>query len=257
GRGTADRIVDDVDTVDRGLVDGRRGVGAVAGATGRVGEDPAGLVDGDARAGRDAADRAEAGRVTRCRDAVVAGGRRRGVRAMAAVVTRRQILVVRKVRGTHARDEVPGCDHLAVARARRERLTLLADAGEARHLVRVVVAVRAADLAVRERGVLRPVAAVDVAEDDVLAGPTVQAALADTAELVPQPAVVAQVQERVRGAGRGRCVDRDVLGLLDHRDVLQQLELRRLLGGPLSGEAVDDGGGVVNLVGAAHLLERA
>jgi hypothetical protein len=103
-----------------------------------------------------------------------------------AEVTRRVELVVDD--RADAGVVVAGSDHLVVAGARREVLARLADPGEAGDLVRVGVAVRAVDLAIRERGVLGPVAAVDVADDDVLARAAADAALVDAAELVPEPA---------------------------------------------------------------------
>ena len=167
---------------------------------------------------------------------------------MSAEVTRRVELGVDD--RADAGVEVAGRDHLVVAGARREVLARLADPGEAGDLVRVGVAVRAVDLAVGERGVLGPVAAVDVADDDVLAGAAADAALVDAAELVPEPVRLVEPEERRRRRG----VELEVLGLLDHEHAVGQLELGRLGLGQLGREAVEDGRVVVDL-GAADLVD--
>ncbi|HYZ19274.1 MAG TPA: S8 family serine peptidase, partial [Gaiellaceae bacterium] len=92
-RGAADRVVDDVDAVRDRLVDGGDAVTGVRSATARA-VVPADLVCRDARPRSDAVDRAEQRGLPRRRDALVAAGRRRGVRAVAVVVARRAELVL-------------------------------------------------------------------------------------------------------------------------------------------------------------------
>src|SRR5207342_48154 len=89
-------------------------------------------------------------------------------------------------------------DHLVVAGRGRKVLARLADPAEPGDLVRVRVAVRAVDLAVGERGVLGPVAAVDVADDDVLAGARAEPALVHAPELIPEAVGLVEPEERGR-----------------------------------------------------------
>jgi hypothetical protein len=167
---------------------------------------------------------------------------------VSAVVARRVELGVDD--RADARVVVAGGDHLVVAGARREVLARLADPGEAGDLVRVGVAVRAVDLAVGECGVLGPVAAVDVADDDILARAAADAALADAAELVPEPVRLVEAEE-------GRCrrgVELEVLGLLDHEHAVGELQLGRLGLRQLGRKAVEDCRVVVDLR-AADLVD--
>ena len=102
---------------------------------------------------------------------------------------------------------------------------------------------------------LGPVAAVDHADDDILAGTRIAHAAADAAELGPQSALVGRFGE-TEEAGRVCRVEREQLGLLDAQHTLGALELLRLNLRQRCGETVDRMGVVVDRLAAADLVEE-
>src|SRR5207247_3401407 len=118
--------------------------------------------------------------------AVVAGRRARRVRAVAVEVTRREeLLRDDRIGPAVTGHEVLRADELLVAVRGGEvlaRRALAVPAGDLLVAELPGLSVRADARAVRELGVLRPDAGVDVADDHVLAG------VADPAELVPRAA---------------------------------------------------------------------
>src|SRR5690606_755256 len=161
----------------------------------------------------------------------VAGDDRRDMRAVAVGVARRDELVrVEIVTREKAVDVIARADDLVVARARRKTFAFLTDAAEA--FRRVVLERRARALAVRpaepqagprrrrptaladarnvtldveQRGMVRRDAAVDEADDDILA---------------PKPQVRAQAPGRILEAEEDRAVERRELPVRVRPDAL-------------------------------------
>src|SRR5262249_1760133 len=130
GGRAADRVVDHVDAVGDGLVDGGHEVGRRAARGRGVLGRPERLVDRDPGTRRHAADRPEPGRSAGRKPAMVATRGARGVGGVAVVVARR-VELPRAGRvdpgvATHARIEVAGADQLLVAVRGRPGLTDLA-----------------------------------------------------------------------------------------------------------------------------------
>ena len=123
----ADRVVDDVNAIGNGAVDGVCEVGCVAAGSRVARPQPASLVHGDARPRRDALDAADQ-RTEDGRLHAVAGGCRYGVRTMPVDVSRRANLARIDWPGIlGAGDEIAGTDQLVIAVGLVEILARLAD----------------------------------------------------------------------------------------------------------------------------------
>ena len=250
---TTDRVVDHIDTVCNRLVDGAHGIGREAAALETIRGQrsvPADLVGRNARPGRHAADPAEALTADLCRYPGVACRRRTDVAAVPVLIPGRQIFLRKQRR----------CGREPVHKeARREQLVVALEVGVQR-IVGVVAeravracpacrwrAIRDALALVAEPGcrlvgearVLRPDAAVDDADDDVLAGQPV----------APRPATTGDVEvvRRVVGERMPQLV------LPDTGDVRvgpQRLDLTRA---KPRGEAIEAVAVSVDLLARPHL----
>ena len=237
-------MIQDVHAVRDRLIDRGGAVGAEArGCLSR--RPPAGLVCGDARAGRDAAHLPEDDAVDDGGHAVVAGGRSGRVRAVPIRVAAGEELGRIQVLGAEPRDVEPAADAVRGV----EILAGNALAVPSRDVVVVELAFAAIRVRARPIGearMLGPHARVDVADDHVLTGAV------EPAELIPQPTCSGEAEE----PRRGQRVQRDADVGLHRNDPRRHGEIRRLLGGELRGETVQRVPVIVELPPATHRGKR-